>query len=368
MQAEAVYECIREPTYMRTLILAAGRFGDEMRAAIGAGKEPRLDVFLLAERLGADVIDYLDVDRTRVAPAKLLSRTLGESPAVAYLGFLERDRYDAILTTGEDIGLPLASLLNTTSARCSHTMIAHTLFPAKKRVFFDYLKAEKRLDRILAYSSSEEANMTSRLRIPPRKIERIYYHADQEFFRPRGEAPDPSLVCSAGQLLRDYDTLIEAVRPLPIRVQIAAGSPWIAKSLQPTAPLPQNVTWGKLNRFDLRALYARSAIAVVPIQQNDYQTGIATILEMMSMGKCVIATRTRGQTDTIVDGVNGAYVPPADPLALRAAIEKYVNAPDEAKRLGAAARKFVEENASLDLFVEKVAAAVREGHSSRFAA
>lgn len=353
---------------MRTLILAAGRFGEEMRAAIASGREPRLDVFLLAERLGADVIDFLDVDRSRQAPAKLLSRTLGDSAAVAYLGYQERDRYDAILTTGEDIGLPLSSFLNTSSARCSHTMIAHTLFPAKKRVFFDYLRAEKRIDRILAYSTSEEANMTGRLRIPAHKIERIYYHADQQFFSPQSAPPEADLVCSAGQLLRDYDTLIEAVRPLPVRVQIAAGSPWIAKSLEPTAPLPANVSWGKLNRFDLRALYARAAIAVVPIQQNDYQTGIATILEMMSMGKCVIATRTRGQTDTIIDGVNGAYVPPADPGALRSAIQKYVNAPDEARRLGAAARKFVEESASLDLFVEKVAAAVRKGHATRFAA
>jgi glycosyltransferase involved in cell wall biosynthesis len=353
---------------MRTLILAAGRFGDEMRAAIDGGKEPRLDVFLLAERLGADVLDYLDADRSRLAPVKLLARTLGTSAAVAYLGYLERDRYDAILTTGEDIGLPLAALLNTSAARCSHTMIAHTLFPAKKRVFFDYLKAEKRLDRILAYSTSEESHMTARLGVPARKVQRIYYHADQEFFRPSGRAPEPDLVCSAGQLLRDYECLMDAVRGLPVRVQIAAGSPWISKSLEPTAPLPPNVTWGKLNRWELRELYGRSAIAVVPIKQNDYQTGIATILEMMAMGKCVIATRTRGQTDTIVDGETGVYVPPADPLALRQAIEKYVAAPSEAARLGAAARKFMEQSAGLDLFVEKVAAAVRDGHATRFAA
>ena len=42
-------------------------------------------------------------------------------------------RDDAMLTTGEDIGLPLASLLKTSTAKCSHVMIAHTLSPAKKR-------------------------------------------------------------------------------------------------------------------------------------------------------------------------------------------------------------------------------------------
>jgi glycosyltransferase involved in cell wall biosynthesis len=84
----------------------------------------------------------------------------------------------------------------------------------------------------------------------------------------------------------------------------------------------------------------------------------------MSMGKCVIATRTFGQTDTIIDGVNGVYVPPSDPAALRAAIQRMLANPEEAARLGQAARKFVEEQAGLDLFVKKIVEAVRAGHAA----
>ena len=115
-------------------------------------------------------------------------------------------------------------------------------------------------------------------------------------------------------------------------------------------------------------MYARSALAVVPIKQNHYQTGIATILEMMAMGKCVIATRTHGQTDTIVDGVTGLYVPPGDPIALRQAIERMLANPEQAAGMGRAARKFIEERASLDLFVERIVAAIRAGHAARFGA
>jgi glycosyltransferase involved in cell wall biosynthesis len=353
---------------MKTLILAAGRFGEAMREGIRNGREPRLDVFELADRLGAHVIDYLDVDRSRVPFVRLATRTLGASAGVAYLGYQERHHYDAILTTGEDIGLPLASLLKSSSARCSHTMIAHTLFPAKKRVFFDYLRVGSRIDRILAYSTHEETHMIERLGIPRDKIQRIYYHADQKFFRPDTRSTEPALVCAAGQLLRDYDCLIEAVHDLPIQVEIAAGSPWISHSLGPSAALPPNVKWGKMNRFELRELYARAAVAVVPILQNDYQTGIATILEMMAMGKCVIATKTRGQTDTIVDGETGVYVPPSDPVALRNAIQRMLAAPDEAARMGRNARRFVEENAGLDVFVDRVEEAVKRGHGARAAA
>jgi glycosyltransferase involved in cell wall biosynthesis len=350
---------------MKTLILAAGRFGNGMKEAIAKGREPRLDVFEIARALDADVIDYLDVDNAKDIPSRLLGRAGGPSAGVAYLGFRERGRYDAVLTTGEDIGLPLGSFLKATSPRWAHTMIAHTLYPKKKRAFFEYLKVQDRIDRILAYSTTEERLMIDRLGVPASKVQRIYYHADQEFFRPDGRAVESDLICAAGQLLRDYDCLVEAVRDLPVRVQIAAGSPWIDTPLKPKNELPRNVTWGRLDRYELRDLYARSALAVVPILQNEYQTGIATILEMMAMGKCVIATRTRGQVDTIVDGVNGIYVPPSDPMALRSAIDRMLKAPEEAQRIGRAARQFVEEQAGLDHFVRRIVDAMRSAYAAR---
>jgi glycosyltransferase involved in cell wall biosynthesis len=352
---------------MRTLILAAGRFGDPMRALIAAGREPRLDVFEIAQVLGADVFDYLDVDRSRLASVRATKRVLGPSAALALLGFLQRDKYEAFFTTGEDIGLPLGALLQASRSRPSHTMIAHTLVPPKKKFFFDHLRVKNQIDTILAYSTSEEEHMIRHLGVRADQVRRIYFHADPQFFRPQQSPVEPNLICAAGQLLRDYDCLVEAVRDLPVRAQIAAGSPWIDRPLRPRPNLPVNVTWGRLGRFELRALYARSALAVVPIRQNDYQTGIATILEMMAMGKCVIATRTRGQTDTIIDGVTGVYVPPGDSAALRGAIERMLAAPDEAKRIGEAARRFIEENASLDHFVRRIVDAVQEDARRRAA-
>jgi glycosyltransferase involved in cell wall biosynthesis len=291
-------------------------------------------------------------------------RAVGPSAAVAYLGFRRSGRYDAILTTGEDIGLPLAVLMKVKPARPSHTMIAHTLYPEKKQVFFRYGRAARQIDRFLVYSTSEERHAIDTLGVDAAKVERIYFHADPEFFKPDGAEPERDLICAAGQLLRDYDTLIDAIQGLGVRLQIAAGSPWIEQRLGPSRALPPGVTWGKLDRYELRALYSRSALAVVPIRENDYQTGIATILEMMSMGKCVIATKTRGQTDTIRDGETGIYVPPGDARALRAAIERMLANPDEAARIGRAARRFIEENASLGHFVTRVSDAVRTGDAT----
>lgn len=353
---------------MKTLILAAGRFGADMRTQIAGGREPRLDVFELAQRLDAKVLEFQDAEASSHPAVRLTRKTLGLSAAVALLGYLERHDFDAVLTTGEDIGIPLAALLKSSSSRIAHTMIAHTLAPQKKRWFFEYLKVHDRIDQILAYSTSEESLILGPLGIEAEKVHRIYYHADEEFFRPDDTPIEPRTICAAGQLLRDYDCLVEAVRDLPVKVQIAAGSPWIESKLEPTKELPPHVTWGKLGRFDLRALYARSELAVVPIFENDYQTGIATILEMMAMGKCVIASRTRGQTDTIVDGKTGIYVPPSDPGALRAAIQRMLDQPDEARAIGARAREFVVREAGLNLFVERLIEALGRADRVRKAA
>jgi len=349
---------------MRTLILAAGRFGEAMRTAIATGREPRLDIFELAQALAADVGDYLSVDEATDAVGAV-RKALGLSAALAYWGFSRRSDYDAILTSGEDIGIPLGMFLKAGGGACAHAMIAHTLVPLKKRLFFKPFGVGARMDHILVYSTSEERHAIDRLGIPDAKVSRIFFHADQHFFRPGSGAVDPRLVCAAGQLLRDYHCLVDAVRGVDVTVQIAAGSPWIDHALRPEGPLPPNVTWGKLGRYELRELYARSALAVVPIKENPYQTGIATILEMMSMGKCVIATRTKGQTDTIVDGETGVYVPPGDPVALRETIERLLADPLDAARIGRNARRFIEERASLDHFVDRVHESVRAAHRAR---
>ena len=355
---------------MTTVLLAAGRYGKDLAARIAQGLDPRLDMFELRDALGegARLLDFGSLDESPRTEVRMLRRAVGDSAALAWLAVRDYPGAQAYFTSGEDIGIPLALLLRARGSHARHVMVAHTLAPAKKRPFFTLLKAHKKIDKILCYASNEERIMRDELGIEPWRIERIRYHADERFFRPMPEVPvEPDLICSAGQLLRDYPTLIEATRGLGLRVHVAAGSPWIAHELRPDAALPAHVTWRRYNRFELRDLYARAAIAVVPIFENEYQTGISTILELMAMGKALIVTKTRGQTDTIIDGESGLYVPPGDPKALAAAIERLRADPDLRKRLGAAARAFVEREAGLDLFTSKITSALRAAAQAKAA-
>ena len=170
------------------------------------------------------------------------------------------------------------------------------------------------------------------------------------------------MICSAGQELRDYPTLVAAVRDLDIDVVLAAASPW-SKRADTSAGLeiPANVSVTRLTPFDLRQLYADATIVVVPIEETDFQAGITTILEAMSMSRAIVCTRTEGQTDTIVDGETGLYVPPGDVAALRAAVARLVADPELAGRLAAAGRDWVVEHADIDRYVRRFQELVGSG-------
>src|SRR6516164_2796456 len=99
---------------------------------------PRKDFVVLADRLGADVIDYESVEQSR--SARLIKRVLGVAAAQAWLAFGRRNEADAILTDGEHIGIPLALMLKLTGARTAHVTIGHRITASKKRPFFRWLR------------------------------------------------------------------------------------------------------------------------------------------------------------------------------------------------------------------------------------
>jgi glycosyltransferase involved in cell wall biosynthesis len=65
-------------------------------------------------------------------------------------------------------------------------------------------------------------------------------------------------------------------------------------------------------------------------------------LEAMAAGRAVVATRVGGLPDVIEDGVNGLLVEQRSAPALAEAVGRLLERPDEARHLGAEARRRVE--------------------------
>lgn len=350
----------------KVLLLIPSVLKTDVAAEVAAGTHPVMDYFALAEVLrerhdmSVDILDYTAVKADVSPGVRLASRAGGLDAALAWMGFLRRRDYHAIFTNGENVGIPLALLLGSVPNPPKHITIGHRLSTGKKQLFFTKLKVQRRMDTLFLYAEAQQKWAIDHLHIAPEKLKLIPFHADAFFYRPMPDAAvNENQICAAGLEWRDYPTLIEAVSVMPdLAVKLAAASPW-SKHENETADrtLPPNVDARRYSYAALRDLYAESSFVVVPLKETDFQAGVTTILEAMAMGKAVIATRTTGQTDVIVDGENGLTVAPGDTAGWRDAIDRLRGDSALRERLGANARRWVEENATLDLWAERLAGA-----------
>ena len=345
-----------------TLLTVSGTIPDDLRAQIAAGRRPRTDYVEMADAFDAELLDRSGASGAAGPLAPLLAR-LGANLPLAWACFRGRKAHRVVFTDGEQVGIPYAAMTRLVRRRPRHVMIGHVLSPRKKALLHRLLRLQHRVDALVVYASEQARFAVEELGYRREQVVLSHFMVDTGFWRPDAVTPasrQRPLLCAVGQERRDYPTFVEAVRALDVDVAIAAVSPW-SKYQDSSAGLdvPANVTARGYDLFELRQLYADAAFVVVPLEDTDFQAGITTILEAMAMGKAVVCTRTKGQTDVVVDGENGVYVPPTDPVALRQAIERLVADPAEAARLGANGRRWVEQHADLDAYVAQLATLVR---------
>lgn len=410
-------EAAERPYQSRTLLVISAEVRQAIRPEIAAGRYPRKDYFELADTLQADILDWTAI-KTR-SSASLFARVAGKSLAHAWLAFRQRRTYQVIYTDSERVGIPLAFLLKLARARNQHIMLAHLISPWKKRVWFRWGRIHSHIAAIICHSSLQRQIMIEKLRIPAEKIRLIPYQVDERFWRPMppeearaalneaaapttaedgransptGEAasaPAVPIICSVGLEYRDYPTLIEAVRGVDVQLEIAAASYWSThRGFAADQSLPPNVHISAHQYPSLRHLYASSRLVVVPLLDVPNQAGITTILEAMAMGKAVIVSGTRGQTDTVRDRRNngfgrierevlpgfldapevdeelrhlatGFYVRPGDAVELRKAITYLLAHPDIADDLGRNGRRVFTALMTLDAFTVRIAQIVQ---------
>jgi glycosyltransferase involved in cell wall biosynthesis len=344
------------------LLTVSGSIDTAAAEQSARGERPRADYLELARVLPADVLDYPAAWRAGGWVGRLFARLGAPNLMLAWVCFRWRGRYEVIFTDGEQVGLPFAALergLGAGRCRPRHVMITHILSKRKKSVLLDLLGLQHAVDLFLVYATHQKRFIEQRWHIPPTRVIYTPFMVDSRFYAPELAPPRPTprpQICAVGREARDYPTLLKAVDGLEADVVIAAGSPWSrrADSLR-RAPLPPNVQVRRFSFVELRQLYADSRFALVPLANVAFQAGITSILEAMAMGRAVICSRVPGQTDIVVDGETGLYVPPGDPAALRAAIEHLLAHPEEAERMGRAGRARVEQYLNLDRYAERLA-------------
>jgi glycosyltransferase involved in cell wall biosynthesis len=93
---------------------------------------------------------------------------------------------------------------------------------------------------------------------------------------------------------------------------------------------------------------------VVPLQAIGHAGGDSSLLHAMSFGKAIVATRAPSTETYIQDGVTGFLVEPRDAEGMRRAILHLWRNPDEAARMGRAARRYFEDHHTIDRLAQRV--------------
>jgi glycosyltransferase involved in cell wall biosynthesis len=366
---------------------------DDLHSGGQGGTERRTDFAELATALGASMVDWDVVDQTWAGRA--LHRKLCFGPAAALLVFFTSRRYDVIWCFTEIEGLVLALLFKTFRVRKKLFLIAVEPLSPNSLLFLFKLKVWTHFTKVLPTNTYQSAELV-RLGLPAEKVVVLPYQVDCQYFTSTAVQRTVSgrpLIVAVGLESRDYVTLIKAVNDLNVDVFVAAASLWSGDSAQFPVTIPANVTVGKCSYQELKELYSRAAMAVVPLRDSPYQHGITAIQEAMAMGLPVVVTRTRGQSDVVIDRrrvmrsnpelatsgnfaklfhpdiielqeSNGFYVAPQDHEELRNCIRYLVENPDVATKLGANGQRFAREVLSVECFVQRAVDLIAQANGS----
>jgi glycosyltransferase involved in cell wall biosynthesis len=158
-------------------------------------------------------------------------------------------------------------------------------------------------------------------------------------------------IFTGGMIQRDYETLFNAVKDIPINIMIAAPKDAISKK-----NISGNmVLMGVVDSKEYYSAMAKSKLVVLSLEPDIRRgQGVKTYVSAMRLGKAVIVNETEGARSYVVDGKTGLIVPPRDPIALKNAIEKLLYNDELRREISKNAYEYAKENFSTDRLTKEL--------------
>ena len=344
---------------MRVCLLIGWPIAPNLKQRIAAGEHPRIEVFDLACRLKAEIIDPSVAAQSRSFLVRV-GCFFGIPLGLALLAWQRKGDFDLFYVGNEKIGILVAALFKFVKRRPRIVILNHYLSNPKKAFLFSRLQLQNSIDALICLSEYQATFVERELAVSPRKVFRIHYGGmvDGSFFLPRvKEGEKQKYILSVGRESRDYDTLFQALRDSSVRAKIVSSGisgcrndrHKISDGRLPNVEIVEYVPYP-----ELRKLYERCSFVVIPMRNVDYPAGMTAIMEAMAMGKAVIATYSRGIEEFIEDSITGFWTEPGNPIALREKVLRLWNNPKLASEMGKRARESVKSRVDLTRFVEEL--------------
>lgn len=264
------------------------------------------------------------------------------------------NNYDVIVATGDSAGLPILylkylHLINKPVIYMTAGLAGALKGKSRTWIGSFYKKILQCADIFISYSEVEMDFFEKEMGIKKGKIKYLPLATDWEYFAQRSKAKR-EVICAVGtELGRDYKTFFDAVKNLPVKAEIACHPDNIS-GLQ----IPSNVKVHlNIPVSEVRKLYQRSILSVVPCKERYRSSGQMVLLESAAAGLPTIASGILGITSafTFENNKNVLFFKPEDSIDLRKKIEYLLGNKNRAKQLGLNASK----KCRLDYTTQKMA-------------
>jgi glycosyltransferase involved in cell wall biosynthesis len=220
-------------------------------------------------------------------------------------------------------------------------------------------------DQVVAISGHTAAEIRAFRPVEPRVIPYTVGFGTPEPGEASARRENGFVILFVGRLVerKGVRVLIEALRELPrglrARLVVIGDGPERAAleaQARQDGVAAQVEFRGRVTGDDLKRAYAGSNAFVLPAvvdARGDTEGLGVVLLEAMSYGVPVIGSDVGGITDIVTSGESGLLVPPGNPAALAAAIQRLATDPVFASRLGQAGQRRVREDFSWPAIVRR---------------
>jgi glycosyltransferase involved in cell wall biosynthesis len=214
------------------------------------------------------------------------------------------------------------------------------------------------VSRVVVFTPSEVEQYRRTLSLAPEAIsycphgwfDPMRWYVPGETKEAKALAQNGKFIFTSGRSYRDYETLARAVEGTDVCVKVSSR-PFNLSGIH----LPPNMeSMGWLDYRVAQDHIYESSFYVVPLQSINFAGGDSSLLQAMSYGKAVVATRAPSTETYLEHGATGLLVEPGDVESMRQAILHLWRNPDDAIRMGKEARRRFEENHTMHKLAERV--------------
>lgn len=282
----------------------------------GECPDPIVFFELLAEHHGID-IELMDPDVPKWIP--LVHRHplyRGLDPIRAFKVLFWRRNVDIVISVFESSATVLSFLRAWISFRPK--LIMWDIAPDevwRPRRWLQNLTVP-RVDNILLLSSQQQDYLEARWHAG-NKAKMIWQSVDTDFYQPEPPQPQGPVLAIGDDHGRDWPTLIEALAPLDIELVLKTRS---KINLPEGARLKVRQISHRVSFRELRDLYAKASIVVIPLSVTLNVSGVGSVLESMAMGKALVISDNPPIRDYLEPGKTADVVPVGDAVRLREAV------------------------------------------------